>query len=154
QLLQDRYLDCLRYARTWSQCGFTPRRSHGVASSPRWQSVPPARDAAFLRTPLPPATRAPGRGDVLHRIGWAVRLGGARRLGRAGRRAAAARGHAAALQRSRDAARGRAGVDAPGRGRLLPVGEAGVRPVLGLLERLAVVELLAARHGDLPGAPG
>src|SRR5256886_17142229 len=83
----------------------------------------------------------------------AVRLGGAGRLGRARRCSAAARRYAAALQRARNTARGRARLDASGRGRLLPVGEAGVRSVLGLLERLALMDLFAARHGDLSGAP-
>src|SRR2546426_785783 len=45
-----------------------------------------------------------------------------------------------------------AGFDAARRGRLLPVGEAGVRPLLGILERLALLDLFAPRHGDLPGA--
>src|SRR5205823_2041 len=101
---------------------------------------------------LPLAPRPTRRGDVLHRVGWPVRLGGAGGLGRARGCSAAARRHAAALQRARNTARGRARLDAPGRGRLLPVGEAGVRPVLGLLERLAVVDLFAARHGHLSGA--
>src|SRR2546421_7346640 len=43
-------------------------------------------------------------------------------------------------------------VDAPRRGRLLPVGEACLRALLGILERLALLGLLADRHGDLPGA--
>src|SRR5207253_7390462 len=44
------------------------------------------------------------------------------------------------------------GLDAARRGWLLPVGQAGVRPLLGVLERLALLDLFAARHGDLPGA--
>src|SRR2546422_7873967 len=32
----------------------------------------------------------------------------------------------------------------------LPI--SGVRPLLGVLERLALLDLFAARHGDLPGA--
>ena len=42
----------------------------------------------------------------------------------------------------------------PGRRGLLPVGETRVRPVLGVLERLALVGLLGPRHGRLPGAVG
>jgi len=41
---------------------------------------------------------------------------------------------------------------ARGRGGYYQWVEAGVRPLLGILERLALLDLLAARHGDLPRA--
>src|SRR5260370_12300435 len=72
-------------------------------------------------------------------------------MGRSGGGGASAARHAALVQRPRGAPDRRAGIDAAGRGRLLPVGQAGVRPVLGVLERLALLGLLAYGHGDLTG---
>src|SRR5260370_1366869 len=92
-----------------------------------------------------------GGGDVLHRFGRAVRTGRAGGDGRAGRGPAAALCHAAAVQRSRDIVDRRARLDVARRGRLLPVGEARIRTGLGVLERVALLGLLADRHGDLPG---
>src|SRR5207253_6117093 len=104
----------------------------------------------------PPRVRPPPRaargGDVLHRVGRAVRFGGAGRLGGPRGRVVATGRDATRLQYSRNAAHRRAGLDAARRGWLLPVGETGVRPLLGVLERLALLDLFAARHGDLPGA--
>src|SRR4029077_255732 len=98
------------------------------------------------------AAGSPRGGDVLHRFRRAVRTGRAGGNGGAGSGPAAALRHAPVLQRSRNTADRRDRLDAARRGRLLPVGEARVRPGLGVLERLALLGLLADRHGDLPGA--
>src|SRR2546426_5451828 len=103
-------------------------------------------------TPVRPPLRAPRGGDVFPRVRRAVRLGRVGGLGGPRRRAAAAGRDAPCLQYSRNAAHRRAGLDAARRGWLLPVGQAGVRPLLGVLEWLALLDLFAARHGDLPGA--
>src|SRR3982750_1436737 len=59
---------------------------------------------------------------------------------------------AAGVLGSRGAHRRGAREHAAARGRILPLGAARVRAILGLSERLAHVDVLARRHGDLPGA--
>src|SRR2546425_403571 len=141
----------------WAPC--TPRppappsTSWTAAFRSAWRAGTSTCTGACRRgAPAPPSragARAPRGGDVLHRLRRAVRVGGFGRLGGSRGRGLVARPHAAHLQHPRDTAHRGARAHAPRRRRLLPVGEARLRTFLGLLERVALLGLLADRHGEL-----